>query len=106
MFNKKLFGYAISLRRGLLECEHQSLLGKNFYVHRKDLTELAMGGGGKRQIQLILDQIKSKQPIGLSDDEFREYFDREMKKRGFRELKFPEIMRVTSDYSYFYYSAR
>ncbi len=105
MFSKKLYGYSISLRRGLPECEHESSLGRKFYVHREDLTDFVFQGTGKRRIHLIFDEIKSKQPTGLSDDELKRYFDKEMKRRGFREIDFPGITGVTSNYSYLY-SAR
>jgi hypothetical protein len=106
MFNRKLFGYSVSLRRKLPECEHYDLLEKKFYVHKADLTKLVMNPVFKTKLNLIFDQIKSKQPAGLSDDGLKEYFDREMKKRGFREMEFSGLMGIEANHSYLYSSEK
>lgn len=103
MFNKKLFGYSISLSRALPEDEHRILLGRKFYVHRKDLTDRIINTR-EGKIHLVLEQIKSKQPEGLSNEELRKYFDREIRKKGFKEVEFPSLMGVEADHSYLYLS--
>jgi hypothetical protein len=74
MFNQKLFAYSISLMRtGGDDPDKRHLIAKVFYVHR--------------------------QPKELSDEEAKEYFNKEIKK-SFREVEFPDVTKVQADYSY------
>lgn len=103
MFNRKLFVYPVSLRRQSLEEDEDIFLKRGFYVHKKDLNQIVADDGGRRRIHLIFEQIKSKQPAGLSNEKLRKYFDREMRKRGFREVEFPGLMGVEEANAYYLY---
>lgn len=82
--------------------DEEILISQRKYVHKKDFTGF-IGIGEGRKIGSILEKIAEKQPENVSDAQAEEYFDNQMRKKGFEpakisrnavELRCPYIYKV------------
>jgi hypothetical protein len=97
MPNQRLFAYPISLERmdGFLD---RQIVKRAFYVHRINL--ISRLNPKEMRINSVVHEVGNSLPKGLSDEGAKEYFSREMRKKGFREIEFPRATGVNAGYFY------